>query len=317
MSKDCFNKQYKTAFANDSLPYIGGINIMYDEITNPSQYSHGLRSFLDMYIDGKLTAHGDNFYFADSSLVSLNTKERSYSADPFYVTNKKGVVLVSYGVKVLAAVAGATNYEKAYSINLEQLEYATLIEQISLRRSGAFGNISHLAGLTHLSSIDLNNTNVYGNISSLKNNTALTYINLTAKSADAKEYVYGNIEELGALTSLTNIQYSGIAGSIDEFVSRQCTAGRTSVSESSPIEALYSLQKCTFGTKIHADASSYINNLFWNKTGDVIKIGIFCRSDKSEVYEKNYTAEEIAAWQTAGKTVYDVMTDTVYEPTNQ
>lgn len=127
----------------------------------------------------------------------------------------------------------------------------------------------------------------------------------------------GSIDDLGALTLLNNLQIYGgssITGSIESFVAAQRSHERTETD--TPINCDYLMCYIPFHGYTVSTTLRRIN-LSWTAT----KIIVYCGSqvgyqNATDIYEKGCTAEEIAAWQAAGKTVTDVVNGTVYPPTN-
>lgn len=146
------------------------------------------------------------------------------------------------------------------------------------------------------------------NIDELQNSEDLYYLEAI------KSLCYGNIKSLKS-TNITQLQVgdSQITGSIEDFVSVQYDAGRTS--PNAPVFIGASLNVITFGSNTHNVIRAH---LLWDSKEKInIHYGDNTFANCTTVLEKGYNATEIKVWTDAGKTVTDVVTGTVYPPTNQ
>lgn len=168
MSTNCIVKKYKGEVNDNNLPFYGRVKIYFDQIESASNLSSGIRRNADMFKDGKVEVVGD-VYFANSSLQSLGVKELGVSyIDPFYVTNGKGVLLLSDSVENIMAIAGASSYAKAYYVKMDEFREVSSLQRLQIGNSTkSEGDIINLAQCIGLTSLAINNTNIEGSISDL------------------------------------------------------------------------------------------------------------------------------------------------------
>ena len=129
--------------------------------------------------------------------------------------------------------------------------------------------------------------------------------NITSIYISENPGITGNITSFGKCINLNQLATAntGITGSIEDFVAAQIANGRESVVSYGISNAGWT-QCCTFGGVKYPQSRQI---LFWDSAS---KITIYSGLDSSynidtanRVYAKGATAEEIAAWQAAGKAV--------------
>lgn len=117
------------------------------------------------------------------------------------------------------------------------------------------------------------------------------YSKMTYTPVDIKEFGYSN---------LTKFIYRTLTGSIEDFVALQIEAGFTVRNSSNPVETNALSAGVTFGGETHAAGTGFLT---WESESKIIYYRGTSIADSTEVYAKGATAEEITAWENAGKTV--------------
>lgn len=200
------------------------------------------------------------------------------------ITAKKGTFKVDTGGYVTSAVLNPVQYGYTHAVTLNVGEVELHIEKYYDIESFSFP-YEKLSAFN----IPITEFSNMGNI-------------ITISSENG---IVGNIKELGRCTSLTALMTdqnsSKLTGTFEEFILAQIKSGRTSVGTSITITGL--LPVIRFGGNLHTEV--YNTHLKWD---NINRIFIFVSSttnieDATKIYAKGATAEEIAAWKQAGKTV--------------
>lgn len=159
--------------------------------------------------------------------------------------------------------------------------------------------------------------NIVGvNLNELGVCSSLEALLLTRSSSTGSLDGISSITTFSSPKALTMISTT-INGSIESFVAGQVAAGSVSrLDNSFGVSAL--LNGHTTFENYTQTAATNAGILQWDGAS---RIFLFSGSatdigNCTHVYEKGATAEEIAAWRAAGKTVVDVVTLDVYTPTN-
>jgi hypothetical protein len=281
---NCLVTKLKGRVDNDNLPKNGEFKL---EVLDGS---NGIGLFISntdtskgLYVTGNLTVDGGS---------SSDYKTTAYTIEGttgyIHIPNK-------YTLSKLKGKDGTAKERLLF--NLKDLKYMNNLAELIIPGSqNVKGDIAYFGQLPNIEKIQLDGPYIYGNIKSLKNSTQLTSVIITYS-----EIINGDIADLGNLTSLISFTFFGtsVGGSLESFVAGQISHGRTATA--SPILARRLLQYITFGGNKYIEDWSFIT---WESAS---KIVVYCGSqefaDCNKIYAKGATAEEIAAWEQAGKTV--------------
>ena len=279
---ECLVTRLKGVVNNDSLPLLGVLRIKAIErsetISDSKQYRIGFafNKPTTIRVDG-------NGYFATSA-ADLNDESKRYTefevpvnANETYFYFKHDTYNIyiddKYALTKIFCSTETGSKKTIFEINVEDFEGCQALNRMFLTYCGegrAIGTIN--AKAAYLPTI--NGINIGG--TSIISNTAV----------------------LGKAISLTNltVYLSESTGSFEEFVSTQCENGNTSgeIPNSGG-----TLVKWTFGGVKQRTGGTGNSVISWVGTEKIIVI----YSD-AHVYAKGATAEEIAAWENAGKTVH-------------
>lgn len=193
-----------------------------------------------------------------------------------------------------------TYYNSNVVNNIEDVEWCLGLTYISADWGYMTGNIRALSKLTELRTISIAINDLEGNLSSLSELTKVTSIDFTRNTPGN---LTGNIASLAKLTSLTNISFFNagtFTGSYDEFVYGQVDNGRASARIKIHALPIYKF----FDTTLPNVTMGYLE---WNTKAKIIIYATLSNQDDyttaSRIFAYGATAEEIAAWEQAGKTV--------------
>lgn len=191
--------------------------------------------------------------------------------------------------------------------NLEALKNRTFtyLQLSGTKVSGTLAQLLAIPAYQNKSAIDVSVlTEVGGDISALADETQLVTFN-----AVNNRQIFGSIESLVKLTNLTTLSLAGayanaFTGSIENFVAGQIANGRSQVTISNKIFCPWILTYATFGGNYYTTMGGH-----WLTWDSASKITIYYSTTSafdnySHVYAKGATAEEITAWENAGKIVH-------------
>jgi len=145
---------------------------------------------------------------------------------------------------------------------------------------------------------------ITGTFADIANKTDIAQINLSSIRTIA-----GSINDLAKLTKLWEIAIYGnlgdYNGSIEAFVAGQIANGRTTAilndAEHPTISLANVLKFATFGGNVlNVDGRAILT---WESANKIVIYGGTAAEPTGYIYAKGATAEEIAAWEQAGKTV--------------
>lgn len=218
---------------NDSLLAIGEMRVKFYKETNPTKRSRTLRLGTNGQITLKVVGDG---YFTDENLtanlgksVVVNNEIKSV-----YVSNSDMEVSISdkynfYTISDITVPHESASLDINREVNLNDLKYSKLIQQInftSTRIEGGFDSLSNLVNLTvlalsnssgdiksvgnltGLTSLELNGKNIFGNLSSLANLSKLNNLNVRETS------IMGDISSLAVLKALNVFNVPNVTGDI-------------------------------------------------------------------------------------------------------
>lgn len=220
--------------------------------------------------------------FSQKGTIRISSK---YNVNLYGISNKEGVL--SYNVNKNQQLIDFCLKTTPSDVNIIRSNY-----------TGIYGDLEDLNGFSNLTNLQLKRTQVKGNISILKNLQNLEEIDLSTTN------VSGDFGSLGDLTHLTSMYFgaTGISGDIETFVHKNVTHGRT-VAFTSPIRINGVLSSgVTFGGLEISEPSAFLS---WESDSRIVIYtgGAYSSDAYTHVYAKGATAEEIAAWENAGKTV--------------
>ena len=200
---------------NDSLLHPSEMRVKFYKETNPTKRSRTLRIGTREQITLKVVGDG---YFTDENLtanlgksVVVNNEIKSV-----YVSNSDIEVSISdkykfYTISDIVVPPESASLDINRVVDLNNLEYSKLIQQINLTASRIEGGLDSLSNLVNLTSLSLNNS--YGDIKSLGNITSLTALELNGKN------IFGNLSSLVNLSKLNNlnVKETSIMGDISSL----------------------------------------------------------------------------------------------------
>ena len=312
MITNCLVTKLKATVNNPNLPIYNAIVVDVKEVANPTSdtqlvLAQGEGVSIEVPSEYPMT---DSTHFANGTYKAIIRNKYAISGISAFGSSLTLDINQLNGCTGIIKIQGDATWKG----DIKNLALLTNLTNVRLRNSPELiGDISVFANLTNLENLNLNGSGISGNISAFANLTSLTALSFTNCGVE------GNYESLGNLTQLTSLPVltdTNIHGSFDEFVSRQVTAGRTTYAAgTSSVGSL--LTNCTFGGKTRTSGSDWTWPSWNGANKVVVYIGAGNYQNCRTIFEKGATAEEIAAWNAAGKTVTDVLTDTVYPPTNQ
>lgn len=229
----CFITKLNGVTNNDSLLAIGEMRVKFYKETNPTKRSRTLRMGTRKQITLKVVGDG---YFTDENLtanlgksVVVNNEIKSV-----YVSNSDVEVSISdkynfYVISDAVVPSESASLDINRVVDLNDLKYSKLIQQInltasriegdldslsnlvnltSLSLSNSSGDIKNLGNITSLTSLELNGKNIFGNLSSLVNLSRLNNLNVKETS------IMGNISSLAGLKALNSFNVPNVTGDI-------------------------------------------------------------------------------------------------------
>lgn len=298
------HKQLKVSFDGFTLPVLGAIILKVEA----QEVSDNLQRYLQI-----VTTTGDNVtvsvdgsgFFTVGSEQEHKTSLTFTGARGFYFDNTHSYnikIESKYNVKQINGATPNANKKMMFDIDLNLMSYLPGLTYSNLAFSKIHGDISAFGNSPLVTSLFLRYSYAEGDISELAGCTSLTDLRIDNTN------IGGDISGAGTLTNITKFQAysSNISGSIESFVAAQIAEGRTSVSYSTPIIFDKATTYLTFGGELKKQATYTF--LTWDSAS---KIAVYTGGSGTiesteRVYAKGATAEEIAAWEAAGKTVYVV-----------
>lgn len=307
--KNCLKTQLKEVVNNDNLQKLGAFMLLIknQNVTNDLQR----RMLIETGTSGDcvITCEGNGGVatsatgtFYTSYTIPANTvlgdlylffKNGDYKV---YISNKYNITKLSVNAGVGYSVINADLNELKYNENLKTLSFK-MCDDVEL-------NLDTLADKSQMVSITFDNIfnkKPHGNLSDLSG-----LVNLITLDIPYMDDIVGDIAQLGNLTNLTtmNISTMGIYGTVESFVSAQCNAATPRTSAT--VRSNNLLRFISFGGNTLSDAI-YYEWIEWNTVSKIIvyigTTSISSKEDASIIWAKGATAEEIASWEQAGKTV--------------
>lgn len=152
MSNNCLVKKYKADVNNNNLPFYGKLKIYFKSVTNPSDKTQGLHGVTNT---AKILQLIDGLNFTNSTLSENLGNEISNGISDFYVSNGNGILLIPEDAFMISAVAGATNYYKAYYLKLDEYADSENLTEIAVRKSDTEGSILNLVKNINLTTLNV------------------------------------------------------------------------------------------------------------------------------------------------------------------
>ena len=335
---NCLMTKLKASVNNDNLPIFGKIIINVvplSEISNSEQ-----QSILIEGTDFTVEVSGGGYFsenYADlETPSSCLTSQKYQNGVVLYFANVASTIRITNTITTISVHSVYVWNDSIFAVDLKTIAYSqslntlqvwqnsdvsvlknlpNLIFAYFVKCNGDFGFVRNSplletlkayyapSGLMLLSDVSdtvtaLAASNIgKGDLSSLTSKTGLEIIEL--ENTD----VTGSITDIGGLTSLIGINLFGtsVTGSIEDFVAAQVNAGRTSFS--GEFRCYSALSFLTFGGNTYPDEAFQTHFLTWDGNKIVIYTGNGDKANCPRVYAKGATAQEIAAWEQAGKTV--------------
>lgn len=192
------------------------------------------------------------------------------------------------------------------AFDVKQLSYCDLSDMI--KAEYAVGNLDEVTHFPNSKEINFDNpalslsiqNDIEGSIAAFSNCTACEKLLIKSNPK-----LTGNIELLGKLTNLKELRVdgdTGLSGTIERFVAAQIDNGRTSVNQEGAIKIYRATAGILrFGGNVYNPGVE--EYLTWESANKIIIYAGNSATDYTKVLAKGATAEEIAAWEAAGKTV--------------
>lgn len=229
----CLITKLNGVINNDSLLHLGEMRVKFYKETNPTKRSRTLRIGTREQITLKVVGDG---YFTDENLtanlgesVVVNNEIKSV-----YVSNSDVEVSISdkynfYAISDVVVPSESASPDINRVVDLNDLKYSKLIQQINftnsriegdldslsnlvnltvLSLSNLSGDIKSLGKLTSLTALELNGKNIFGNLSSLVNLSRLNKLNVKETS------IMGDISSLAGLKALKSFNVPNVTGDI-------------------------------------------------------------------------------------------------------
>lgn len=213
----CLVTKLNGVINNDSLLAIGEMRVKFYKETNPTKRSRTLRIGTNGQITLKVVGDG---YFTDENLTANLGKSAVVNNEikSVFVSNSDLEVSISdkynfYAISDVTIPSESASLDSNRVINLNDLKYSKLIQQINFSSSRIEGDFDSLSNLVNLNVVSL--SNLSGDIKSLGNLTNLTILQLLGKD------IFGNLSSLANLSKLNdlNVKETSIMGNISSLAS--------------------------------------------------------------------------------------------------
>lgn len=306
---NCLVTTLKGAAQNNNLEYFGALRV---NVSAEASGSESKQSLTIQPVSGKnlkITVIGNTGYFAtsyaglsdpSSRLTSLTVSDTT----TIYVANMNFSILISekYNIKRFTL-----QIDSIMGIDIAGLEYSQGLFDVIVPTPNVSGNIAKLPAsidtitipyskvtgeissirASNLHQLKINSTNIEGTLDDLSQ-----YLSLEVFTGNLGTLITGDISDIANLSSLRQFNAPPkVTGTIEGFVAAAISNNRNS----GTINTLLCNSKIKFGQNTIGSSESYA--LTWNTANYITMVG------NSKVYAKGATAEEITAWENAGKTV--------------
>ena len=290
MSNKCLITRLKAVIQNDDLPIFDTIKL--PSVSSTATATNAYRIRVTTADDGIILKTNGSGYFA-TTYANLSDETKRLTEVAISSTSQKSYFFSKgdYGVFI----------QKAHNLRELTLEGASV--SLCVFRLG----LSELRNNPGITVLQANQSSVYGDVHDIP---STIYDFMVSGCSN----VTGNIDDVAKRVHFTKrlwISNTGITGSIEGLVAGQVAQGATSGS----LNVRGILGVLTFGGIIQRE-SIIGERLEWDGN-DRILVGCLTSSSANPpasmdaadvIYAKGATAEEIAAWEQAGKTVV-VITD--------
>lgn len=325
---NCLVTKLKESVNNDNLSKLGELkfSVTKGNITNPNQQE--LRLSTNDKIHVRVNGNG-GFAKSVAELSTPLTDLDIYNTDGevtlyfinddynVFISNKESIVnLKMMTVTTILSVnsnefAGATSLETLFANmvgDIKYLKYSSSLADVRLPLQGStYGNLFEAL-------------NPSGATLALFNSPENSYTGDVSESnlTRIETFVFDGSKIVGDIANLPPMNYlavlsinSDISGTVESFVAKQ-KQGRATLTN--PISMSSLLNTISFGGNKYQE--NYAQYLLWDDHKIVVYAGSSDYTLAPRIYAKDATAQEIEAWQAAGKTVTDVVSGTVYPPAN-
>lgn len=280
----CLVTRLKAAIQNDDLPLFNTIKLTTHSITPNVELLAQLR--ISTYGGDGVTIKVDGDGYFATSYANLSDETKRLTETTVTSTSSTGVDFFFKKGVYNVYLYNASNIKKI-RINGQTSTGKVTVLQLDL---------SEFKNNPGIQQLDLNQASATGSINDLPSTISILYLSNTP--------TIGNLDELARRCVITNIfiANTSITGSVENFVAGQVSQGVTE---------LTILQR-GFGTRLtFGGIVRNIENdkcLSWTGTDKIIIGNDATVEASTSIWVKGATAEEISAWEQAGKTVV-VITD--------
>lgn len=211
----CLVTKLNGVINNDSLLAIGEMRVKFYKETNPTKRSRTLRIGTNGQITLKIVGNG---YFTDENLTANLGKSAvvNNEINSVFVSNSDLEVSISdkynfYTISDITVPSESASLDSNRVVNLGDLKYSKLMQQINFTSSRIEGDLDSLSNLPNLTVLVLSNPS--GDIKSLKSITSLEKIQLSGKN------ILGNLSSLANLSKLNflDVRETSIMGDISSL----------------------------------------------------------------------------------------------------
>jgi hypothetical protein len=298
MNENCLKVTLRAVVQNDSLPVFGGIIITPKALSN-AYYKLVIKSISAVTVKAKGNAH-----LADTiAELVTNTKTQvsgtSFTCylpgeDAVFEIDKRDAITDFTFEECNSSGGRLTTPIKKECFDIANVRYMTSLKMISFSGT-CYGDLSALkdvvsiTSMAYLSYCDYNNTS----LDNLPPNANALYIQGSNIGEDDQNETGGNLYKLGKMARVDTINTNDhVNGSIESLVASFVENGRSSGTINTFIAV--GSENVSFGAFYMARFK-----LVWKGVTKITATNV----TGTTVWVKGATAEEIAAWQQAGKTV--------------
>lgn len=205
---------------NNSLLKIGEFRIKLSKVDNPSEKTQGFNFIFKENVTATILGDG---YFTDKTLSENNGKTMEIPGQTnldVFVSN--GDYEISFDnkyplrtLKVKAdSVLGVWPSDVINrSLNLDDLKFCTITEELNIMSPNVYGNLSSLANMSNISYLNIESNNVYGDYSILEGLKKLSNASLIGNN------MKGNTSSISKLDGLVIGTFKNLEGDISKLSS--------------------------------------------------------------------------------------------------
>lgn len=305
MSTNCLVTKLKGTVVNDSLVKLGALRLNTSEVTGTYASEPRCRLLYVRAVEEniKVKAYDGGFFSRNTDLSNPMTELTITPADMYvelYFSNANYRVDIENKYKLYYLGLGIHRGTKFFgNVYTSELAYMNRLDAIS--GDSYIGPLSDIGDKVKFEILNCEGSAISGNIADLSEYTRLITLTLFGNA------VNGNISDISNLTNLIHMSLgvTNVGGEIQDFITGQISAGRTTVSPGDfDITSTFYRNNVTIGGHKYELLVGY-NYIWWDSASKwVITNGTTSGyQNATTIYAKGATAEEIAAWESAGKTV--------------